>query len=303
MANLVKTAFLNELTRKYGKLKQLSGSLSLFEIGGGSARIYIRYSKIHGRNQSFYGLRKEDLKQLEGFNSVICFLWANQTEPVFIPFADFEDVFSSLTPASDGQFKCQIYHGDGIELYIANAGRFSIEGYFGWEKVDDLIEKSKITFVPDFSHSQIQTFIGSIGTIKGYDVWIPPNDRNRLDWNLADRFVCKNELPSRYTKIDAIVSEIDVVWLQRGGSEMRAMFEVEHSTQIYSGLLRFNDLYLAEPNLKPKFSIVSNEIRRSLFFKQINRPTFRLSGLSDICNFLEYRDVYSWFNRTRRINK
>jgi hypothetical protein len=222
---------------------------------------------------------------------------------VFVPFADFEDVFSSLTPASDGQFKCQIYHGDGIELYIANAGRFSIEGYFGWEKIDDLIEKSKITFVPDFSHSQIQTFIGAIGTIKGYDVWIPPNDRNRLDWNLADRFVCKNELPSRYAKIDAIVSEIDVVWLQRGASEMRAMFEVEHSTQIYSGLLRFNDLYLAEPNPKPRFSIVSNEIRRSLFFKQINRPTFRLSGLSDICNFLEYRDVYSWFNRTRGINK
>jgi hypothetical protein len=303
MANLVKTAFLDELIKKYGKVKQLAGSLSLFEIGDGSARIYIRYSKIHGRNQSFYGLRKEDLKQLEGFNSVICFLWANQTEPVFIPFADFEDVFSSLTPASDGQFKCQIYHGDGIELYIANAGRFSIEGYFGWEKIDDLIEKSKIAFVPDFSHSQIQTFIGSIGAIKGYDVWIPPNDRNRLDWNLADRFVCKNELPSRYAKIDAIVSEIDVVWLQRGASEMRAMFEVEHSTQIYSGLLRFNDLYLVEPNLKPKFSIVSNEIRRSLFFKQINRPTFRLSGLSDICNFLEYRDVYSWFNRTRGINK
>lgn len=303
MANLTKIAFLGELTKRYGKPKQLPGSLSLFEIGDGLARIYIRYSKVHGRNQSFYGLRKEDLKQLEGFTSVICFLWNNQTEPVFIAFSDFEDVFRSLTPASDGQFKAQIYHGDETELYIANAGRFSIEGYYGWDKIGGLIEKNQITLVPDFSHSQIQTFIGSIGIIKGYDVWIPPSDRHKLDWNLTDRFVCKGELPTRYKEIDDVVREIDIVWLKRGSSEMRAMFEVEHSTQIYSGLLRFNDLYLREPNLKPKFSIVSNGIRRALFFRQINRPTFKLSGLGDVCNFLEYKDVYSWFNRTRGVNK
>ena len=303
MANPTKIAFLGELTKSYGRPKQLPGSLSLFEIGDGLARIYIRYSKVHGRNQSFYGLRKEDLKQLEGFTSVICFLWNNQTEPVFIPFSDFDDVFRSLTPASDGQFKAQIYHGDETELYIANAGRFSIEGYYGWDKIGGLIEKNQITLVPDFSHSQIQTFIGSIGIMKGYDVWIPPSDRHKLDWNLTDRFVCKGELPTRYKEIDGVVREIDIVWLKRGASEIRAMFEVEYSTQIYSGLLRFNDLYLTEPNQKPKFSIVSNEIRRALFFRQINRPTFKLSGLGDVCNFLEYKDVYSWFNRTRGVNK
>jgi len=299
MANLVKAAFLNELTSRYGKPKQLAGSLSLYEIGDGLARIYIRYSKVHGRNKSFYGLRKEDLKQLEGFNSVICFLWNNQTEPVFIPFSDFEDVFNSLIPASDGQYKAQIYLEDETELYLANAGRFNIEGFYGWSKLDKLIDKNKMTILPDFTHSQMQTFIGSIGVIKGYDVWIPLNDRNKLDWNLTDRFACKNELPSRYEKVDDIVREIDIVWLQKGSSEFKAMFEVEHSTQIYSGLLRFNDLYLIESNLKPKFSIVSNDIKRSLFLRQINRPTFKASGLSDVCNFLEYRDVYNWFNRTR----
>ncbi len=299
MANPVKTAFLNELSKRFGKPKQLSGSLSLFEIGDGVARIYVRYSKVHPGNRSFYGLRNEDLKQLEGFNSFICFLWDTQVEPVFVPFSDFEDVFSSLIPASDGQFKCQIYHDDGLELYIANAGRFSIEGFYGWGKVNGLIEASTTTVVPDFSHSQIQTFIGSIGMMKGYDVWIPVNDRNKLDWNLTDKFLCRDRLPSRYEPIDDVVREIDVVWLKRGASEASAMFEVEHSTQIYSGLLRFNDLHLREPNLRPKFSIVANGIRRALFLRQINRPTFKLSGLGDVCNFLEYKDVYSWFDRTR----
>ncbi|HPM11389.1 MAG TPA: hypothetical protein PK941_13215 [Paludibacter sp.] len=299
MPNPIKTAFLEQLTKKYGKPKQLSGSLSLFDIGNGEARIYIRYSKVHGRNQAFYGLRKEDLKQLEGFNSFICFLWNTQSEPVFIPFSEFEDVFNSLTPASDGQFKAQIYQDDGIELYIANAGRFNIESFYGWYNLDNAIDTKKIAILPDFTHSQIQTFIGSIGVIKGYDIWIPSNDRNKLDWSLTEKFVCSKELPSRYGKIEEVVREVDVVWIQRGSSELRAMFEVEHSTPIYSGLLRFNDLYLAERNLKPKFSVVSNDVRRSLFLRQINRPTFKLSGLSDVCNFLEYKDVYSWFNRTR----
>ena len=116
---------------------------------------------------------------------------------------------------------------------------------------------------------------------------------------MTDKFVCSKELPSRYGKIEDVIREVDVVWIQKGSSELRAMFEVEHSTPIYSGLLRFNDLYLVERNLKPKFSVVSNDVRRSLFLRQINRPTFKLSGLSDVCNFLEYKDVYSWFNRTR----
>ena len=98
-------------------------------------------------------------------------------------------MFGSLIPASDGQFKCQIYHDDGLELYIANAGRLGIEGFYGWGKVNGLIEASKTTDVPDFSHSQIQTFIGSIGMMKGYDVWIPMNDRNKLDWSLTDKFL------------------------------------------------------------------------------------------------------------------
>jgi hypothetical protein len=299
MANPIKKVFLDELSKRFGRPKQLPGSLSMFEIGDGLIRIYIRYSKVHPGKRSFYGLRREDLKQLEGFNSVICFLWDGQAEPVFVPFSDFEDLFSSLTPASDGQFKCQIYHDDGLELYIANAGRFSIEGFYGWGKIDGLIETNKITIMPDFSHSQIQTFIGAIGMIKGYDIWIPLNDRSKLDWTLTDKFPVRDKLPSRYSSINDVVREVDVLWLQRGASDMSAMFEIEHSTQVYSGLLRFNDLHLVEPNLKLKFSIVANGVRRVLFLRQINRPTFKVSGLADVCNFLEYRDVYSWFDRTK----
>lgn len=298
MPNQFKINFIAQLRNRYGKISKLPNSLSLFEIGDGHCRIYIRYSKVHSRNQSFYGIRKEDLKQLDGFNSVICFLWDSQTEPLFVPYNEFEEVFSVLEPASDGQIKVQIYQElDGTELYIANAGRFNVESFFGWNYLETFIDKSKLVFVPDFSHSQIQTLIGAIGINRGYDIWIPTIDKSRLDWKITEKFDCRVSLPERYFKIINIIQEIDVMWLKRGSTELAAIFEVEHSTPIYSGLLRFNDLHLIEPNLKPKFSIVSNEIRRALFLRQISRPTFKMSGLSELCNFLEYKDVYGWYNR------
>jgi hypothetical protein len=29
----------------------------------------------------------------------------------------------------------------------------------------------------------------------------------------------------------------------------------------------------------------------------LNRPTFQTSGLSGLCSFLDYRDVYGWHRR------
>lgn len=303
MANLTKIDFLEKVKNKYNQIQKLPKSQSLFDIGDNAARIYVRYSKRHSRNQTFYGLRKEDLKELEGKNSVICFLWNGQEEPLFIPFADYEEIFNTLTPASDGQFKTQLYlQDDGTELYIANAGRFNVEGFFGWDVLDNLIDTNRITEIPNFDHFQMQNFIGLIGEKKGYDIWIPLSDRKKLNTNFADKMNFRDNFPERYERICNIIREVDVIWITRGSSEIRAMFEVEHSTPIYSGLLRFNDLHLIEPNLKPRYNIVSNSLRKTLFLRQINRPTFMTSGLIEICNFLEYKDVYSWFNRVMKGN-
>ncbi len=300
MPNLVKQDFLKQLENRFGRIKKLPNSLSLFDIGDGQVRIYYRYSKVHGRNQTFYGLRKEDIKLLDGSNSVICFSWDNQREPLFIPFSDYEEILNNIEPASDGQIKASVFLGDETELYLPGSGRVNVEGFFGWEQLNQLIDKSKLTEIPDFSHSQIQTLIGSIGVAKGFDIWIPQSDRIKLDWNLTQKYSFRNEMPSRYETIKNIITEIDVIWMQRGSSDVKAMFEVEHSTTIYSGLLRFNDLHLIEPKLQPKFSIVSNEIRKALFLRQINRPTFKMSGLIDYCNFLEYKDVFAWFKRNQK---
>lgn len=298
MAKPVKEAFLLELERRYGAFRKLGAGQSLYELNDSRVRLYIRYSRVHTRNQTFYGLREEDLRQLGGHASVICLLWNEQIEPLIVPFSNYEDVFQTLRPASDGQYKVQVYLSrSGIELYLAKAGRFNVEGNLGWAELDNLITDGGRRTPPKLSHCQVQTLLGAIGVKKGYDIWIPPYDRSKLDWSLTDQFECRPAAYREYQSVAHLIQEVDVVWLGKGSTDLKALFEVEHSTTIYSGLLRFNDVHLVAPQLRPTFSIVANEVRRNQFVKQLNRPTFRMNGLDEICTFLDYANVFEWYSR------
>jgi hypothetical protein len=290
--------FLEDLKSRFGAVRKLEGSESLYEVGRSGVRVYIRYSRVHNNKRAFYGLRHRDLQDLQGHPSVVCFLWDEQQEPLLVPFGEYEDVFHSLSPASDGQFKVMVYPQDeGTQLYINNVGRFSVEGHFGWDKIAAMLDLSHLETLPDLSHSQVQTLLGAIGCAKGFDIWIPPNNRSTLDWAMAGRFECRNRFPSGFEKIEDVAQEIDVMWIQRGSNQPQSLFEVEHSTPIYSGLLRFNDIHLIEHNPRLRFGIVANDARRSVFARQLNRPTFQTSGLSELCTFFEYGDVFAWHRR------
>lgn len=300
MANNTKIIFIDQLRKKFGPLNKLDKSQSLFSICNDSIRIYIRYSKVHFGNKTFYGLRKEDLLKLEGHQSIICFLWDNQVDPLLIPFMQFENVFESVPPASDGQYKVQVFiQDDATELYIAKAGRFNVEGFFGWAEFNNILDANKYSNIPEFTHSQVQTFLGSIGGYKGYDIWIPSSDRHKLDNSILNYFVLRDNLPYGFDNIQSIIQEVDVIWIKKGGSEVKALFEVEHSTPIYSALLRFNDIHLSIQGIRPRYSVVANNSRRDVFVKQLNRPTFVTSGLNELCNFLEYINVFGWYNRIK----
>jgi hypothetical protein len=297
MPNPVRAAFIEEVSRRFGVPRKLEHSESLYEVGRDGVRLYYRYSKKHPHNRTFFGLRKVDLQALEGHHGVLCFFWEGQREPLFIPFDQFEEVLAALAPASDGQIKAQVYDQiGGTELYLANAGRFNVESYIGWDWLESNIRPSG-TKMPELSHDQVQTLLGGIGAAKGFDIWIPLSDRARLDWKLTSVFRPATSLPSSLAKVREIAEEVDVIWIDRGGGTIAALYEVEHSTPVYSGLLRFNDVHLTLPNLNLRFGIVSNDARRALFVRQLDRPTFKASGLREICTFFEYRNVFGWHQR------
>lgn len=142
---------------------------------------------------------------------------------------------------------------------------------------------------------QIQALLAKIGEKMGFKIWIPRNDRSRVqtEWdpepgNLID------VLPLNYDEVTLkTIEQIDVLWL-RGRSIVRA-FEVEHTTSIYSGLLRMADLLALQPNMDIKLHIVSPEERREKVFEEIQRPVFSLlerGALSEYCTYISYDSLH-----------
>jgi hypothetical protein len=297
MPNVQKSVVLGALEQRFGKVRKLGGSESLFDVGDDAARIYFRYSKVHSGNRTFFGLREVDLRQLEGRNGFLCLLIAGETEPLFIPYAGFEEIFREATTARDGQFKVQLINRDDArQLYVAREGTFNVEGFVGIEALYQNTDPTRLAKAQSLSHVQVQTLLAAIGHAKGHDVYVPRNDAGRLDWSLTPRFSLLRKSPEGFDAVAGILTEVDVVWFKAGRGLIEALYEIEYSTPVYSGLLRFNDVLLTDSRIS-RFAIVSNDGRRGLFTRQLHRPTFERSGLSELCSFLEFANVLDWHDR------
>jgi hypothetical protein len=139
-------------------------------------------------------------------------------------------------------------------------------------------------------HLQNQYFLVRIGQMRGYDVWVAVNDRNKSYKGKALNSITIDELPHfAGPNVLRIAKSIDVIWFKKRTDQPVCFFEIEHTTSMYSGLLRLNDVKIDYPI--PKAFIVGPKERRNLFESQIQRRSFVSSELSEICQFLTYDDV------------
>ena len=126
------------------------------------------------------------------------------------------------------------------------------------------------------------------------NIWLPRSDRQRVtDYLKGNTINLIDQLPLNYDDTTLkTIENIDVLWL-KGRSIVRA-FEVEHTTSIYSGILRMADLMALQPNLDIKAHIVAPEERREKIFQEITRPVFSLldgKPLSERCSFISYDSI------------
>ena len=79
-----------------------------------------------------------------------------------------------------------------------------------------------------------------------------------------------------------------MLWIDAG--VVVCAFEVEHSTAVYSGLLRLSDLVTVQPYTSIRLFIVANADRRGKVARELMRPTFAKSRppLAQVCQFLSY---------------
>ena len=142
--------------------------------------------------------------------------------------------------------------------------------------------------------TKIQALLANIGAQMGLRIWLPRGDRAAVmaEWKAEHRPAVET-LPLNYDETTLkTIEQIDVLWL-KGRSIVRA-FEVEHTTSIYSGILRMADLLALQPNMNIRLHIVAPAARRDKVFQEIQRPVFSLlegGALSEKCTYLSYESV------------
>jgi hypothetical protein len=157
------------------------------------------------------------------------------------------------------------------------------------EEHHDAIDESEIR-----ESMQVQAILADLGFSMGFKIWIPKPDRGRVlkAWT-ASADALLEELPFNYeTTTLKTIEAIDVIWV-RNRSIVRA-FEVEHTTSVYSGILRMADLLALQPNMSIKLHLVAPDSKREKVFREIRRPVFSLlegRPLSEVCTFISYDSI------------
>ena len=145
----------------------------------------------------------------------------------------------------------------------------------------------------DRTHTEIQGWLRDLGHALGFDDWIAANDRSRAlgDGRLGDG--CLASLPETLASGAGaeMVRLIDVLWLNKGSAAVAAAFEVEHSTSIYSGIMRMLDLALGAGGESVKgLFLVAPDNREAEVRAQLIRPAFqRVSDLQ--LRYLPYGEL------------
>jgi hypothetical protein len=142
---------------------------------------------------------------------------------------------------------------------------------------------------------KVQATIARIGAEMGFRIWIPKSDRQSILEQLAPEFhqAFIDALPLNYDDNTLrTIEQIDVIWM-RGRSMSRA-FEIEHTTAIYSGLLRMADLLALQPNMDIRLHIVAPDDKREKVLREIRRPVFSLldrGPLYESCSYISYEAI------------
>lgn len=164
--------------------------------------------------------------------------------------------------------------------------------------IDDLAKvraettKGSALAAEDRTHTQVQGWLRDLGLALGYQVWIAQNDRGRAYGQSRLGDGCLERLPSAWDRRAGAeaVRLIDVLWLE-GDDRIVAAFEVEHTTSIYSGIVRMLDLALGgQAGTLHSLFLVAPDKREADVRAQVARPAFsRIADLS--VRYLPYSEL------------
>ena len=201
-------------------------------------------------------------------------VWKTKT-----PFASIRRI------VQDGRFFFKIKPG----LWALKSHKNNLpNGILTLIKEDKLKEEEK-----KFTHSYYQGLIIEIGNIKGFNTYVPPQDKNKAFLNNSLKDLVNINTIYRFTYEDVIqkIQSIDVFWF----NERRfpdSVFEIEYSTDFKNSLLKFLELQ----DFSVQMYIVSDKERQREFFSKINFIGFK--PIKNIIKFLPFEEVSRWHSKS-----
>jgi len=214
--------------------------------------------------------------QLRGFTAV-------SEEKLGLFYDKFDDLYSVLVRVKQGEPVVEKSYPPRPKQANEETAKEQLLAEIHPDDVDQVLRSDLVS-----DHVKMQWKLANLGLKAGERVWVPAGDQAKLrtlyQFETFDRqFASGIDLPHSY------VENIDVVWKQE--FRIDAAYEIENSTAIYSGLLRFADLMILAPNtIYPMFIVAPTE-RKNRVREQLTRPTFRQMNLCDKVKFLSYEAV------------
>ena len=165
----------------------------------------------------------------------------------------------------------------GSDEYLSEIERKKFEKSI--EKRQKEIEDEKLE---ENLHSEMQYHLLKIGTSLGYDVTPAINDKSKSFNGAKFSFISLQKFPELPTDKETqnTIKLIDVLWFNKGTSNIIGAFEVEKSTSIYSGILRLSDLYFSIADGDEVFYIIIPDNREKDVILQLSRPVIRNSKIN-----------------------
>jgi hypothetical protein len=287
------------LERRYGKAAQVGRSRIL--KFGHALTCSINYSKLLGGHKFFFGVAKEVVDEAfkyprTAFGDFVLLVCGSADKTLVLPRSLIIQMLRGVPTR-----RIDVFCEDGAYiLQTTKHPKLNVTEFLNAlpnerrRASEQGLARSESTR-PDRVHVKMQWALARLGRAEGCSVWVPPNDRNLAyrKESLADHTL--NRLPNFGFDENTrrIVQNIDVLWLTK--NVIRKAFEVESSTTIYSGLLRMNDLVLAQPNNQMDLYVVASRARREKVFNQLIRPSFQ--SLLPRCEFLAFESVEDQMKR------
>jgi hypothetical protein len=155
------------------------------------------------------------------------------------------------------------------------------------EKVSRLFSNDKAPAKErEYSHYFFQGLVVEIGNLKGFQTFIPSQDKNKpfAQQKLGEVTTLSNIYEFTYSEVLRKAQSIDVTWFN-SRNYPSSFFEIEHSTDIYNSLLKFVEFQ----DFRISFYIVADNLRRSEFENKISQSAF--TPIKPFVKFWDYDSV------------